>query len=172
MLVVRIVCYFLGTTLRVNLRALREHRESIDDELVWKRRGRQFDSLGWSLNFGMTCVLALRVCPTARTGSSYQPSSENSASRAMCRFLVLIQSSFLERVYVYYPTMAFSVGLMVLLTAETSPTPDAIALSDGVSNTKSGEFITHHDHTYQLSLLWLIFGLQIDNLLESRLDGV
>jgi len=119
----------------------------------------------------MTCVLALRVCSIARTGSSYQPKSENSASRATYRFLVLIQS-LLEELYVYYPTMAFSVGLMVLLTRETSPTHDAIALGDGVSNAKSGGFITYHDRTYQLPLLWPILGLQLDSLLGSRLNGV
>lgn len=94
---------------------------------------------------------------------------KNSASRGTYRFLVLIQSLFLEGLYVYYPTMAFSVGLMVLLTQETSPTPDAIALDDGVSNAKSGGFITYHDRTYQFLLLWLIFGLRLDSLLRPRL---
>ena len=117
-------------------------------------------------------MLALRVCSIACTGSSYQPKSQNSASRATYRFLVLIQSLFLGELYVYYPTMAFSVGLMVLLTQETSPTPDAIALDDGVSNAKLGGFITYCDRTYQLSLLWLILGLQLDSLLGSRLNGV
>ena len=90
----------------------------------------------------------------------------------MYRFLVLIQSLLLEELFVSYPTMAFSVGLMVLLTQETSPTPDAIALDDGVSNAKSGGFVTYHDRTYQLLLLWLIFGLRLDSLPGSRLNGV
>ncbi len=147
----------MGAAPRVNLR----HRGSIDDGLVWERRGRRFDLGNWSSNSGMICALALRVCSIARTGSSYQPKSENSASRATYRFLVLIQSLFLEELYVYYPTMAFSVGLMVLLAQETSPTPDAIALDDGVSNAKSGgsqRTMTPHTSLYYYGS-YLVFNL-------------
>ncbi|KAF3386903.1 hypothetical protein F1880_000227 [Penicillium rolfsii] len=50
--------------------------------------------------------------------------------------------------------MAITVGLMVLLTPDTmhlQSFPDAIALGNDVSNTKSSGLISQYDRTYRYS---------------------